>query len=291
MNTLIAQQATVGDDGQEQGTLFDRLKHVRLDGTEYWSARELQPHVGYGQCRRWADAIERAKISASNSGIDVQRNFARGGKVSGTRGPAQQDYELSRFAVYLALQNGDPRKREIAAAQAYFAVRTREAETARPVSIESIIEDPDFAIQALTALRDERQLRKQAEASRDAAVAQIEADAPATGLGRALDDAGALSLKDAAAAVQQRMRDAGHDGFSIGQNRLAQRLIDLKMVYRRGQNIVPYQRAAEAGWLRAVSKSYATPNGERVRWTVRVTAKGVDHLVKRLAPAGGGAGE
>lgn len=41
-----------------------------------------------------------------------------------------ENFELSRFAAYLVAMNGDPNKSEVAAAQAYFAIRTREAETA-----------------------------------------------------------------------------------------------------------------------------------------------------------------
>ena len=39
-----------------------------------------------------------------------------------------EDYFISRFGAYLFAMNGDPRKPEVAAAQAYFAVQTRRAE-------------------------------------------------------------------------------------------------------------------------------------------------------------------
>lgn len=41
---------------------------------------------------------------------------------------AVEDYMLSRFACYLVVMNGDPRKEVVAVGQAYFAVKTRQQE-------------------------------------------------------------------------------------------------------------------------------------------------------------------
>lgn len=116
---------------------FDSLRRVDVDG-EFWSARELMAPLGYAFWENFAEAIERAKIAACNSGHDCDamfiqvKNFRDATKVS--RGPLGADYRLTRFASYLLAMNGDPRKPEIAAAQSYFAIKTREAEVARQLT-------------------------------------------------------------------------------------------------------------------------------------------------------------
>lgn len=113
------------------GQSFENLKQVNDHGAEYWSARDLQPLLGYSQWRRFEDAINRAITSCEQSGNNPEHHFAGAGKpITGGKGAVQvvQDYQLSRFACYLIAQNGDPRKPEIAQAQKYFAIQTRRQE-------------------------------------------------------------------------------------------------------------------------------------------------------------------
>jgi len=110
---------------------FENLKQVNQHGAEYWTARELQPLLGYKQWRGFAKAIGKAITSCKQSGNDPGHHFARARKpIVGGKGAVQEvdDCLLSRFACYLIAQNGDPRKPEIAEAQKYFAVQTRRQE-------------------------------------------------------------------------------------------------------------------------------------------------------------------
>lgn len=108
---------------------FDAIKRIDEHG-EYWAGRELMPVMGYLNWREFKDAIERAKIAAANTGADVTRLFGGAPKKS-TGGRPAEDVRLTRHAAYLVAMNGDPRKPEIAAAQTYFAIKTREAETSK----------------------------------------------------------------------------------------------------------------------------------------------------------------
>lgn len=109
---------------------FDDARRTDEFGNEYWSARDLQQLMGYSQWKNFEVPLQRAMKAAANQGMQVDDHFARSRKVSGARGPAQADYRLTRFSAYLVAMNGDPNMAQVAAAQAYFAVRTREAEVA-----------------------------------------------------------------------------------------------------------------------------------------------------------------
>ena len=120
MSTLIAKEYK----------RFEEIKHVKDDGTEYWSARELALAIDYTQWRNFQNVLKRAMIACENSGHRIEDDFAEVSKIvdAGISSKPILDYELSRYACYLIVQNGDPKKEVIALGQTYFAVQTRKQE-------------------------------------------------------------------------------------------------------------------------------------------------------------------
>lgn len=135
--------------------------------------------MGYSQWKNFEPIVERAKTAAHNEGFNVRSIFSQTRKDHDGPGPAQTDYLLTRFAAYLVAMNGQPSKPEVAAAQTYFAVKTREAETAQPVLD---LTDPDTAldkiIELATLAKSERAGRIAAEARASELTEKIADDAP-----------------------------------------------------------------------------------------------------------------
>ena len=111
-------------------SIFDSIKHIDEFGNEYWLARELQKVLEYKQWRRFEEAIKKAKESCEASNYNILDNFANVGKIvkTGVATKSIIDHKLSRYACYLIVMNGDPRKEVVALAQTYFAIQTRRQE-------------------------------------------------------------------------------------------------------------------------------------------------------------------
>ena len=113
-------------------TQFDQVIHYEESAKiEFWYARELMPLLGYDRWENFDKAILRAVESCKASGVTVSDHFREVTKMIPTGKGARRsvkDYMLTRYACYLIAQNGDPKKQEIAFAQSYFAVQTRQQE-------------------------------------------------------------------------------------------------------------------------------------------------------------------
>lgn len=131
-----------------QKKTFDDLRHIDENGSEYWLARELQDALQYKEWRNFQKVISTAQIACKISQQDVDYHFVQVRKmvemptksrknspqdfgfveVNKTKTKPIVDYKLTRYACYLIVMNGDPRKEVISWGQTYFAVKTREQE-------------------------------------------------------------------------------------------------------------------------------------------------------------------
>ncbi len=75
---------------------------------------------------KFSKVIKRAMIACENSGHNIIYDFVEVNKIveAGATNKPILDYELTRYACYLIVQNGDPRKEVIALGQTYFAIQT-----------------------------------------------------------------------------------------------------------------------------------------------------------------------
>ena len=121
----------IKDINRYNNKIFEDIKHIDEEGNEYWYARELQNVLGYRQWRSINDLIERAKVACKESKFKIEDHFAVQRKmIELAKGAMRKvlDYKLSRYACYLIVMNGNPKKEIIALGQTYFAIQTRKQE-------------------------------------------------------------------------------------------------------------------------------------------------------------------
>lgn len=245
---------------------FDSIKRT-VGGREYWSARDLMPMLGYPRWQDFKSAITRAIQSAEAQGHNRHDLFRVSPEKSGGR--PREDFQMPRFACYLVAMNGDPRKAEVAAAQAYFAIQTRVAETraaVRELSFEEKMLEVMGTLQAKVTAQHE----------------QLALVAPkAESFDVFLNATGDYDVRDAAQLLH---RDHGID---IGRTRLFAWLRDNKWLDKSGR---PYQSRVDQGLIliKASTFKFVRTNGEEqlAKPQVRITPKGLHKIRMDL---GGGA--
>lgn len=112
-------------------SIFESIKQYDENGSEFWSARDLQVALEYTEWRNFVKVIAKAKIAYSTSHSNTLNHFVDANKtIEMPKGATKEieDVFLSRYACYLIVQNGDPRKEVIALGQSYFAMQTRRQE-------------------------------------------------------------------------------------------------------------------------------------------------------------------
>ena len=125
-------------------TSFETIRNTDELGQEYWLARELSKILEYQDWRNFQQVLEKAKAACINSQRLIEDHFSEITQSviigSGAK-RALTDIQLSRYACYLIVQNGDPTKPVIANGQTYFALQTRRQELTDSAKFAQLTED------------------------------------------------------------------------------------------------------------------------------------------------------
>ena len=130
-NKVLSKALTEEEKTNYTESLFESIKHVNDYGEEFWYARELQKVLEYSEWRNFSKVIDKAIVSCNTSKNNALHHFVEVNKTIKMPKSATkeiEDIELSRYACYLIVMNGNPRKKVIAVGQTYFAVKTRQQE-------------------------------------------------------------------------------------------------------------------------------------------------------------------
>ena len=247
------------------GSPFDSIMRHRDDGAEYWSGRELMPLMGYARWEDFAKVTRRALASAAN--VNRDQSFAEITEEL-TGGRPRANFLMDRFGAYLVAMNGDPNMPEVAAAQAYFAVRTREAEVARP-------QLPTDYESALVALLESVREKKVIEATVQAQGARLRLVEPKA---EAFDRWLGANVGYPVDVVAKALKAAGVK--AMGRNRLFDLMAEKRWIYRISREWHAYQPQMDAKRLTHKLGRYEdSHSGEQVPTvTIRITPKGVADL-------------
>lgn len=257
-------------DGNSGGSPFDRIMLLDHNGQERWSARDLQQLMGYDRWERFEEVIKRAMETIDAADLDSLDHFRGAAKViSGGRWGKQKvnDYRLTRFGAYQVALAADGRKREVALAKTYFAVKAREAELAQA--------EPDVASPEGIVVLAEKYLaaaRDLVRAKKELAIAK-----PKAGKWDALCNA--EGLIDMAAAAKAFSGVTG----GLGRTKFMDMLRSSELRFLQVQNPrIPYECHVKAG--RAEVK-FVEAGFQMVEQTL-FTPKGLDWLADQLDVGG-----
>lgn len=243
---------------------FGTVRTVELDGRTYFVANDVAKALGY---KRPNDAITAHCRGTAKHRIGVQTGI----KGDGT--PALQEIDMLiipegdiyRLVVKSQLPSAEKFERWVFD-EVLPAIRKHGM-----YAVDELLNDPDLAIKAFTALKEEKERNKVLQADNDRMrPKEIFADAVAA-------SHTSILIGDLAKLICQ-------NGFQIGQKRLFEWMRNKGYLIKDGSSKnMPVQRYVEQGLFEIKESSVQNPDGSiRVTKTTKVTGKGQMYFINKF---------
>jgi len=240
---------------------FGSIRTVEVDGTPYFVGKDVAEVLGYAK-----------PLNALTTHVDEDDSLKQG--LTDSLGRVQETIIINESGLYsLILSSKLPKAKEFkhwVTSEVLPAIRQHGM-----YATEELLADPDLAIKAFTALKEERAKREALEATVKTQEQQIAQDKPKVVFADAVSTAKtSILIGDLAKLIKQ-------NGIDIGQKRLFDWLRTNGYLIKNGSSKnMPLQRYMEQGLFEVKESVVANPDGSsRVTRTTKVTGKGQQYFI------------
>lgn len=241
---------------------FGKVRTMEIDGEPYFVGKDVADILGYENSSR---DINR-HVDEDDRKIITAQNYQNGTFEIPSRGLVI----INESGLYsLILSSKLPKAKEFkrwVTSEVLPSIRKHGA-----YAVDELLNDPELAIKAFTALKEERQKNKQLSD-------KIEADKPKVIF------ADAVATSKTSILVGDLAKLLKQNGINIGQNRLFEWLRANGYLMKSGTSKnMPTQKAAEMGLFEVKESTVSNPDGSiRVTKTTKVTGKGQQYFVNKF---------
>ncbi len=239
---------------------FGKIRTVEKDGTPYFVGKDVAEVLGYTNTPK-----------AIRDHVDEEDKLTEQIVLSGQ---GRDTILINESGLYsLILSSKLPKAKEFkhwVTSEVLPAIRQHGM-----YATEELLADPDLAIKAFTALKEERAKREALEATVKTQEQQIAQDKPKVVFADAVSTAKtSILIGDLAKLIKQ-------NGIDIGQKRLFEWLRTNGYLIKNGSSKnMPLQRYMEQGLFEVKESVVANPDGSsRVTRTTKVTGKGQQYFI------------
>lgn len=239
---------------------FGRIRVVVIDGEPWFVGKDIAEALGYSNPRKALDDHVDPEDKMQGDGVTIRDSIGR----------EQHPTIINRSGVYSLILSS-----KLPTAKKFKRWVTSEVlpsiERHGLYATEQLLNDPDLAIKAFTALKEEREKRLALEA-------EVKANAPLVLFAKGVEgSSNSILVRDMAKILNQ-------NGIQIGGNRLFEWMRQNGyLVKQKGRDRnMPTQRAMEMGLFEIKETVVSRTNGTETHRTPLITGKGQTYFYNLL---------